>query len=113
MALFGKKRYPLSPNRLLMENLATSRADERERTEEELLAQIRAAGEVYLAAVAEYARISKEYRNMLDHPDGALALHKAATNERIAFEKYSETLEALTKLILQKRPTASANETES
>jgi hypothetical protein len=95
-----------------MENLVTSRSDERERTEEELFAQIRAAGEIYLEAAAEYARISKEYRNMLDYPDDATALRNAAANERIAFEKYSETLEALTKLILQSRPTVSANETE-
>jgi hypothetical protein len=92
---------------------AVPRSDERERMEQALLAQIRAAGEVYLTAAADYARVCREYRDMRDHPDGALALHKAATNERIAFEKYNEALEALTKLILQGRPPVSPGDAES
>jgi hypothetical protein len=95
-----------------MENLMAPRSDERERMEEELLAQIRAAGEVYLAAVAEYARISREYCEMLDHPDVALALHEAANREVIAFENYSAALDTLTRLILQnRRPSVSPNDT--
>jgi hypothetical protein len=94
-----------------MEKLAAPRPDKLERMEQELLAQIEAAGEVYLAAAAEYARISKEYCETLDHPDCALALHKAATNEQIAFEKYGDTLQALTQLIL--RPTVRANDSGS
>jgi hypothetical protein len=78
-----------------------------------LLPQIRAAGEIDLAAAAEYARISKEYRNILDYPDGAPALHKAATDERIAFEKYSAALDTLTRSILQNRPPVSTNDIES
>jgi hypothetical protein len=57
-----------------------------ERTEHELLEQVRVAGEAYFAAAAEYARISSEF----SHPDGALALRRAATNAEIAFGKYSE-----------------------
>ena len=79
------------------------RSDERKRMEQELLAQIRAAGEVYLEAVEEYARISREYRETPDHSDGAFALHEAARNEQIAFEKYSGALDSLTRLILRSR----------
>jgi hypothetical protein len=70
-----------------------------ERTEHELLEQVRVAGETYFAAAAEYARISGEF----DHPDGAQALQEAATNEEIAFGKYSEVLDALAQLIRQGR----------
>lgn len=96
-----------------MDNLAAPRSDERERREQELIEQIRMAGEVYLVAAEEYARISKEYRNLLDHPDRTMALRKAATNERIAFERYSQALDALNQSILEGRPPVWANRTES
>jgi hypothetical protein len=87
-----------------MKSSLAPQSDERERMEQELLAQIRAAGEAYLEAAEEYARVSREYRKTLDQSDGAVVLHKAATNEQLAFEKYNEALDALTQLILQSRP---------
>jgi two-component system, NtrC family, C4-dicarboxylate transport response regulator DctD len=89
------------------------RSEERERMEQELLAEIRVAGEVYLEAAEEYARISREYRETLDHSDGSFALHEAARNEQIAFEKYNEVLDSLTQLILRGRPAVSLTDTES
>jgi hypothetical protein len=73
--------------------------DAPERTEYQLLDQVRVAGEAYFAAAAEYARISSEF----GHRAGALALWRAATNEDIAFERYSEALEALAQVIRQGR----------
>jgi hypothetical protein len=70
-----------------------------ERTEYELLQQVRVAGEAYCAAAAEYARISGE----CELPDGALALRRAATNEEIAFQRYSDALAALAQVIHQGR----------
>jgi hypothetical protein len=70
--------------------------DAPKRTEHELLDHVRVAGEGYFAAAANYARISGE----CGHPD---ALQEAATNEDIAFERYSEALEALAQVIRQGR----------
>ena len=73
--------------------------DARERTERKLLEQVRVAGEAYFEAAAEYARVSREF----GRPDGALALHEAATKEESEFEKYNEALDALAQLILRGR----------
>jgi hypothetical protein len=87
-----------------MEDLVAAQSDERERKEQELLTEMEAAGEVYLAAAAEFARIGKDCRRTLGFPGGAAVLRDAATNERIAFDRYNKALEALTRFILQDRP---------
>jgi hypothetical protein len=96
-----------------MEPLSARDSDGRDRVEQELLAQIRAAGEVYLEAAEEYARISRKYRKTVGDPDSAVALRKAATNEQIAFEKYNGALDSLTKLILRSCPAVSVNDAEN
>ena len=93
-----------------MDTLKTPQRDEREQTEQELVAELQAAGEVYLAAATKYAKLSRELCEMLDRPDSVLALHEAATNEEIAFEKYSEALDTFMRLMIQSRPSVLSDE---
>ncbi|HLH19151.1 MAG TPA: hypothetical protein VKX45_18160 [Bryobacteraceae bacterium] len=82
--------------------------DERERLELELLTRVRAARDVYLAASNNCSRIREQFLGMLDHPDGAFALHEAARKERIAMQAYARVLEEFAKVALNDRPQSSA-----
>ena len=53
-----------------------------------------------LAASEEHANVEDELSNMLDHPDGAHAVHEAAKKERVALENYARALRAFTDLTL-------------
>jgi Mn-containing catalase len=87
--------------------------DDRERLEQELLGKVRDARNAYLTASREASRIRAKFGEMLDHPDGAAALHHAATRERIAAQAYSAALDAFTNLLLHGRPPAAAAQGES
>ncbi len=82
--------------------------NERERLELELLAKVRAARDVYLAASDKCSRIREQFLGMLDHPDGAFALHEAARKERIAMQAYARALEEFAKVALNDRPPSAA-----
>jgi hypothetical protein len=80
-----------------------SPAKEREIIEQELLARIQVAEKAYRSAAATHSRIRIEYGDMLDNPDGAHALHKAAKIERMALEEYTRALSAFSDLVLHNR----------
>jgi len=73
-----------------------SRKDDRERFEQELLKQMRAAEKAYGTALAEHSKVRTEFGNMLDHPE----CRHAAEKESLALEDYAGALEAFTGLIL-------------
>jgi len=73
--------------------------DDRERFEQELLKQMRAAEKTYGRALAEHAKVRAEFGNMLDHPE----CRHTAEKESLALENYARALEAFTDLILHRR----------
>jgi hypothetical protein len=79
---------------------ATKRA---KRFEQQLLEEMQVAEEAYRAASAEHKKIRTEFRNMLNYPDGARAVHEAAKRERVALENYARALRAFTDLTLRGR----------
>jgi DNA-binding NarL/FixJ family response regulator len=76
---------------------------DRQALEQQLLAKLHSAEQVYRAAVDEYKAVAEEFRGMLAHPDGAAALHNAARNERVAVQQYSAALKAFSDLIVYGR----------
>ena len=77
--------------------------EDRERLEKQLRADMQAAGEVYLAAFEEYAKIKDEFSNMLDQPDGAHAVNEAFKKKEVALENYARAVRAFTDLTLRGR----------
>lgn len=73
---------------------------QRERLERELMGKLRSAEEAYHAAVADHERIRDLYRDMLAHPDGSLALHKAALEERVAVQTYTAALKTFNDFVI-------------
>ncbi|MBV8729276.1 MAG: response regulator, partial [Acidobacteriia bacterium] len=61
---------------------------------QELSQGMGAAQTEYYEAAAEYTHTVAEFSDMLDHPDGTLALYNAATKERRAATKYKESVRA-------------------
>ena len=72
--------------------------NERERLEKQLLEEMNAAKKAYRAASEEYDKVRTEFRHMLNHPDGAHAVHQAAKKERLALENYGHALKAFSDL---------------
>ena len=81
-----------------------SQQHEREQLKQQLLGGMRVTWEAYRAASEEYRKIRSEFGDMLDHPDGAHAVHEAAKKEQVALENYARALRAFTDLTLRGRP---------
>ena len=77
--------------------------DDEERLEQRLLEEMHNAEKAYRLAIAERKRVTAEYGAMLDHPDGAHALHQSVKNERVALENYTRALKAFSDLVVHER----------
>jgi DNA-binding NtrC family response regulator len=64
-----------------------------------LTRQMHAAQKAYNEATAECTKIKAKYGDMLDNPDGTLALRRAATNERRAAQKYRKAAKAYSAIV--------------
>lgn len=73
---------------------------ERERFEQQYLEKLKTAEKAYRAAAEEYKSIRAEFGDMLNHPDGASAVHNAANRECVAMENYSRALKAFMQVIV-------------
>ena len=87
--------------------------NERERLEKQLREKLNAAEEAYYAASEEHEKIRTEFRHMLDHPDGAHAVHQAAKKERLALENYGHALKAFSDLTVHGRRPISRGDPKS
>ena len=65
----------------------------------QLTRQMHAAQKAYNEATAECTKIKAKYGDMLDNPDGTLALRRAATNERRAAQKYRKAAKAYSAIV--------------
>jgi len=63
--------------------------------------------------LADRTKIRTEVGNMLVHPNGADAEHKAAKDERVALENYARALETFTDLIIHGRRSIPPGDAES
>jgi hypothetical protein len=70
----------------------------REQLEDELLEQVRATGKAHSAAAESYLETLHQCSDVVNHPDGVHAIHKAAVVERAALEKYVAAVKVLTQL---------------
>jgi tetratricopeptide (TPR) repeat protein len=59
-----------------------------------LLEEMQSAHKAYKQAAEEHMKIREKYGNMLDHSDTTSALHQAATNERLAAQRYKQAVKA-------------------
>jgi hypothetical protein len=80
-----------------------------EKSEQELVDQMRKTQKEYRQAAEEFANARVEFADMLNHPDGALALSKAATKERVAARKYRKAVHAYGQKIAPDLPPAGNN----
>jgi hypothetical protein len=78
-----------------------SQQNERERLEQQLLAQMQATWGAYLAASEEHANIEDEFSNRLDHPDGVHAVNEASEKKRVALENHARVVRAFTDLTVR------------
>ena len=76
---------------------------DRELLEKELLEQTKTAEQAYRAASAEYAKTMAEHGHMLDDPNGASAVHRAACHERAMLQAYTRALKAFCDLVVHGR----------
>jgi hypothetical protein len=74
--------------------------EERERLERELLRALKAAEREYRAAAKEHEDVRQQFASLLDNPDGALALRKAARNERLVGERYAQALKRFSNFVM-------------
>ena len=65
--------------------------NDRDRLEQELRKEMRAAEKAYGTVLVEHAKVRAEFGNMLDHPECRHAVEK----ESLAFENYARALDAL------------------
>jgi hypothetical protein len=75
----------------------------REQLEDELRERVLAARKAHRAAADNYLKVLDQYRDMLDHPDGARALHEAAEADRVAAENYEKVLRDFSELTVYGR----------
>jgi hypothetical protein len=73
---------------------------ERLQLEQELLRRLGEAREAYRAASRDYLKARDDHRGEFDSPDGAYALHKAATQELDAHQEYRHAADAFTNFLL-------------
>lgn len=85
-----------------MESSPSPNCDD-EHLEQKLLEQMRAAEKAYRAAASEYRRLTAEFGDMLDHPDGVYSVRQGAKQEREALSRYLRALKAFSEMVLQRR----------
>ena len=100
----GRKSMNAEERRLVSERMAKYWADRKakqaeavEKPEEQLLEEMRIAQKAYNETAAEHGKLRAEFANMLDNPDTVSGLKRAATNERVAAQKYKAAVKAYRK----------------